>query len=95
MNETSIETHQRREFFDKHRADNKIVWARKLAEIDYMLFVIERYEVKSQSEVYQKRNVSDLKVLLEKRLMTFAHAEEHREYCDQSQHSGRKYPVKW
>ena len=98
MNETSIETSKTipfRDMYEKQRDADKLQYSRKLAEIDYMLFVIEWQEVFKQAGIYQEQKVSDLKVLLAKRIMTFAHAEEHRDYSFQSQHTGRKYPIKW
>lgn len=96
-NQTAIQTESLsrfRELYDKQKEGDKLHYARKLAEIDYMLFTIDRHEVFKQSAFYQERNVSDLKVLLAKRIMTFAQAEEHRDYGFRVQWSSKKYAKK-
>lgn len=57
-----------------------MLYSRKLAEIDYMLFVIDKDKLNEQKELYRKMTYSELKVLLEKRLIDFAESEIYRDF---------------
>lgn len=95
MNQTAIETRQinGQQLFDKHRMAEKLIWCRKLAEIDYMLFLISKAEIFRQMEIYQEENTSALKEKLSKRLLQFAEAETYRDYSFQSRATGKIYRV--
>lgn len=54
-------------------------YSRKLAEIDYMLYAIEKDQVSNQSELYKRYTYSELKEMLSKRLMIFAESEVYRD----------------
>lgn len=51
----------------------------KLAEIDYMLFVIDRDQIPRQKELYRQYTYSELKELLSKRLVIFVDSEVYRD----------------
>lgn len=55
-------------------------YAAKLAEIDYMLGLIEKEEVEETAKVLFSGNLSGLKTELIKRLGDFAEAETHRDF---------------
>jgi hypothetical protein len=55
-------------------------WSKKLAEIDYMLFLIDSNDVQEQIFKYKKLDYSELKEMLSKRLIDFAESRIYREY---------------
>jgi hypothetical protein len=54
-------------------------YCRKLAEIDYMLFVIDKDFIPRQKELYGQYSYSELKEMLTKRLLVFAETELYRD----------------
>lgn len=63
----------------------KKYYADKLAEIDFMLHVINKQEIIKQSEVYMTYIESQLKALLTKRLQDIAQAEIYRDLSEEEQ----------
>lgn len=60
--------------------EERLIRATELAEIDYMLRVIEKNEVEKTIKRYETYNLSGLITILVKRLGDFAEAETHRDF---------------
>lgn len=69
-----------REVYESDYDLQKRHYATKLAEIDYMLGLIEKEEVEETAKALFSGNLSSLKTELIKRLGDFAEAETHRDF---------------
>jgi len=66
----------------EYNREDKQMYARKLAEIDYNLMTIEKWEVKRAMDKYLESTYTQLRDLLTKRLIDFAQAELYRDYSE-------------
>ncbi len=60
--------------------EEKVNLCKKLADIDYSLFVIEKEDRNSTISLYSQFTYSELRVMLCGRLLDFAQAELYRDY---------------